>query len=118
MNIVVTGSPPYDYIMSFPGKFQEHILPDQLDRVSLSFLVDSMRLQRGGTASNIAYNLALLGGRPRLMATVGQDFAEYRAWLEKHGVDTSCVVEIPNEATASFFVSTDQAGNQIASFYA
>ncbi len=118
MNIVITGSIAYDYIMSFPGRFQEHILPDQLERISLSFLVDSMRLQRGGTASNIAYNLALLGGRPRLMATAGEDFAEYRAWLEKHGVDTSCVVEIPGESTASFFVSTDQAGNQIASFYA
>lgn len=118
MNIVITGSIAYDYIMSFPGRFQEHILPGQLERISLSFLVDSMRLQRGGTAPNIAYTLALLGGRPKLMATAGEDFAEYRAWLEKHGVDTSCVVEIPGESTASFFVSTDQVGNQIASFYA
>ncbi len=117
MNIVITGSIAYDYIMSFPGRFQDHILPDQLDRISLSFLVDSMRRQRGGCASNIAYTLALLGGRPRIMATAGQDFAEYRAWLEAHGVDTSAIVEIPDEFTASFFVSTDRAGNQIASFY-
>jgi adenosine kinase len=117
MNIVVTGSIAYDYIMSFPGRFQDHILPDQIDRISLSFLVDALRLQRGGTGPNIAYNMALLGGRPRLMATAGQDFADYRAWLEAHGVDTSSVVEIPNEATASYFVSTDEAGNHIASFY-
>ncbi len=117
MSIIVTGSVAYDYLMSFPGRFREHFLADQLDRVSLSFLVDSMRKQRGGCAPNIAYNLALLGERPTVMATVGQDFGEYRAWLENAGVDTSAMVEVEDEFTASFFVNTDLDNNQIASFY-
>ena len=117
MNVVVTGSIAYDYLMSFPGFFKDHILPDQIARLSVSFLVDSMRRQRGGCATNIAYNLALLGERPLVMAAAGQDFAEYRTWLEAHGVDTAGVVEVPDEFTASFFVSTDRENNQIASFY-
>jgi adenosine kinase len=76
-----------------------------------------MRKKRGGCASNIAYNLALLGERPTIMATAGQDFCDYRNWLEEHGVDTSGIVEIRDEFTASFFVSTDKDNNQIASFY-
>jgi adenosine kinase len=117
MNVIVTGSIAFDYLMSFPGRFVEHILPDQLDHLSVSFLVDEMRRQYGGTAPNIAYNLALLGERPRVMGTAGQDFGDYRAWLEQHGVDTSLVREEPDLFTASFFVSTDLDGNQIASFY-
>ena len=117
MSIIVTGSVAFDYLMSFPGRFREHILPDQIHRVSLSFLVDSMRKQRGGCAPNIAYNLALLGERPTIMATVGEDFAEYRAWLETAGVDTSAIVEVEDEFTSSFFVNTDLDNNQIASFY-
>jgi len=117
MNVVVSGSIAYDYLMTFPGYFREHILPDQIAKLSVSFLVDSMRKQRGGCAPNIAYNLALLGLRPVVMGTAGQDFAEYRAWLEAHGVDTSAIVEIPDEFTASFFVSTDRDNCQIASFY-
>ncbi len=117
MSIIVTGSVAYDYLMSFPGRFSEHILPDQIHQVSLSFLVDSMRKQRGGCAPNIAYTLALLGERPTVMATVGQDFGEYRAWLEKAGVDTSATVAVEDEFTSSFFVNTDQENNQIASFY-
>ncbi len=117
MNIIVTGSIAYDYLMTFPGHFTEHILPDQLHHISLSFLVDEMRRQQGGCAANIAYNLALLGERPRLMGTVGQDFGAYRAWLEECGVDTSLTREEPDLFTASFFVNTDQDGNQIASFY-
>src|SRR5512136_2349380 len=103
MNVVVTGSIAYDYLMSFPGFFKDHILPDQIAKLSVSFLVDSMRRQRGGCAPNIAYNLALLGERPLVMAAAGQDFAEYRTWLETHGVDTAGVVEVPDEFTASFF---------------
>jgi len=117
MNIIVTGSISYDYLMRFPGRFVEHILPDQLDRISLSFLVDEMRRQWGGCAANIACNLALLGERPRLMGTVGQDFGEYRAWLTQRGVDTALVRAELDLFTASFFVNTDQDGNQIASFY-
>src|SRR5216110_1096408 len=88
MNIVVTGSIAFDYLMSFPGKFTEHFLPEHMNRVSLSFLVDTMDKRRGGCAPNIAYTLALLGERPLLMATAGQDFGEYRVWLEAAGVDT------------------------------
>ena len=117
MNIIVTGSIAYDYLMTFPGRFVEYILPDQLDRISLSFLVDEMQRQRGGCAANIAYNLTLLGERPRVMATAGQDFGEYRQWLEQQGVDTSLIHNEPDLFTASFFVNTDQDGHQIASFY-
>lgn len=117
MSIIVTGSIAFDYLMSFPGKFTEHFLPEHMSRVSLSFLVDSMDKRRGGCAPNIAYTLALLGERPRLMATAGQDFFEYRTWLEAAGVDTSLVKEVPGKFTASFFCSTDEASNQIASFY-
>ncbi|HEX5473186.1 MAG TPA: carbohydrate kinase family protein [Vicinamibacterales bacterium] len=115
--IIVTGSIAFDYLMSFPGRFTEHLLPDHLSRISLSFLVDSMDKRRGGCAPNIAYTLALLGERPRLMATAGQDFDEYRRWLDAAGVDTSLVKEVAGKFTASFFCSTDQASNQIASFY-
>jgi adenosine kinase len=117
MNIIVTGSIAYDYLMSFPGSFSEHLLPEHLKRVSLSFLVDSMDKRRGGCAPNIAYTLALLGERPRLMGTAGRDFGEYRQWLETAGVDTSLVKDVPGKFTASFFCSTDRDGNQIASFY-
>jgi adenosine kinase len=117
MKIVVTGSIAFDYLMSFPGKFTEHFLPEHMNRVSLSFLVDTMDKRRGGCAPNIAYTLALLGERPRLMAAAGEDFPEYRRWLEAAGVDTSLVVQIPGKFTASFFCSTDLENNQIASFY-
>ena len=117
MNTVVTGSIAYDYLMSFPGKFTEHFLPEHMNRVSLSFLVDSMVKRRGGCAPNIAYTLALLGERPLLMATAGEDFGEYRRWLEAAGIDTSLVVEIDGKFCASFFCSTDRDNNQIASFY-
>lgn len=117
MNIVVTGSIAYDYLMSFPGKFTEHLLPEHMHRVSLSFLVDTMDKRRGGCAPNIAYTLALLGERPLLMATAGEDFGEYRQWLEAAGVDTSYVKQVSGKFTASFFCSTDQHNNQIASFY-
>ena len=117
MRIIVTGSIAFDYLMSFPGKFTEHFLPEHFSRVSLSFLVDTMDKRRGGCAPNIAYTLALLGERPVLMGTAGKDFGEYRHWLDAAGVDTSLVTEVPDKFTASFFCSTDQANNQIASFY-
>jgi adenosine kinase len=117
MKLIVTGSIAYDYLMSFPGKFTEHLLPEHFQRVSLSFLVDSMDKRRGGCAPNIAYTLALLGERPYLMGSAGQDFGEYRDWLEAAGIDTSLVHEVPDKFTASFFCSTDRDNNQIASFY-
>lgn len=117
MDILLTGSVAFDYLMKFPGFFREHILPDRLDTISLSFLVESMVRLRGGVAPNIAYTLALLGQRPRLWAAVGEDFGEYRDWLETRGVDTSGARVIPGVFTASFFVNTDRANAQIASFY-
>jgi adenosine kinase len=118
MRIIVTGSIAFDYLMSFPGSFAEHLLPDHLERVSLSFLVDTMEKRRGGCAPNIAYTLALLGERPAILATAGQDFDDYRRWLDAAGVDTSLIKNVSGKFTASFFCSTDQQNNQIASFYA
>ncbi len=117
MDILLTGSVAYDYLMTFPGLFKEQILPERLERISLSFLVDSMSRQRGGVAPNIAYTMALLGERPRVMATVGEDFADYRAFLEGAGVDTALMVVVPGLFTASFFATTDQSNAQLASFY-
>jgi adenosine kinase len=117
MDILISGSVAYDYLMTFPGLFKEQFLPERLASISLSFLVDSMTRQRGGIAPNIAYTLALLGEHPRLFATVGEDFEEYRALLEKFGVDTEYARVVPGKYTASFFATTDTANAQIASFY-
>lgn len=117
MDILLTGSIAFDYLMKFPGYFKDHILPDRLECISLSFLVESMVRLRGGIAPNIAYTMALLGERPRLFATAGEDFEDYRLWLESLGIDTSEVRIIPDEFTASFFANTDRANSQIASFY-
>jgi adenosine kinase len=117
MAFVITGSVAYDYLMHFPGHFSDHILPDQLQSLSVSFLADSMRRERGGVAANIAYTMHLLGVAPIILATVGEDFGDYRRWLEEQGLNTEQIIEIPNELTATFFVSTDLDQNQIANFY-
>lgn len=117
MTIVCTGSIAFDYLMSFPGYFKDHILPDHLDSISLSFLVDSMVKQRGGTAPNIAYTLALLGEKPSVLGTVGEDFEDCRKFLENKGINTKYIRVIPGEFTASFFANTDLSNAQIASFY-
>lgn len=117
MEIVISGSVAYDYLMTFPGKFKEHILIEKLEAISLSFLVNSLVRRRGGIAPNIAYNLALLGGSPKIFATVGTDFEDYRTWLEARGVDTTYAKVIEGELTASFFATTDQDNAQLASFY-
>lgn len=118
MSIILTGSIAYDYLMKFPGYFKDHILPEHLESISLSFLVDEMVKQPGGVAANIAYNLGLLCESPRLVGTAGMDFSEYRQILENAGVDTSGVKVIHGKFTASFFVNTDLSNAQIASFYA
>src|SRR5678815_3174692 len=117
MKLIVTGSIAFDYLMSVPGKFTEHFLPEHMHRVSLSFLVDTMDKRRGGCGPNIAYTIALLGEQPYLMATAGQDFNDYKAWMDAVNIDTSLVKVIDGKFCASFFCSTDQANNQIASFY-
>ena len=118
MRLVVTGSLAYDYLMTFPGRFRDHLLQDRMHRMTVSFLVDDMRRLRGGVAGNIAYSLALLGERPYLVAAAGDDFGEYRSALEAAGVDTSGVRLVPGKFTASCFINTDQDANQLVAFYA
>src|SRR3954462_7615287 len=103
--------------MAFPGRFAEQLLPDQLAPLSVAFLVTDLEVRRGGVAANISYGMGLLGQRPLLVGAVGADFAEYRAWLERHGVDTSGVRQSELRHTARFVCTTDADLNQIASFY-
>ncbi|MEP7293199.1 MAG: carbohydrate kinase family protein [Chloroflexota bacterium] len=117
MDIIVTGSIAYDYLMRFPGHFTEHLMREKLDQVTLSFLVEDMSKHWGGNAANIAYSMALLGLHPKVMGTVGRDFGDYRLWLERAGVDCSLVQQIDDVFTASFFANTDLDNNQISSFY-
>jgi adenosine kinase len=115
--IAVTGSIATDHLMHFPGRFADQLVEDQLDRMSLSFLVDSLTIKRGGSAANIAYGLGVLGCSPLLVGAVGADFAEYRTWLEDHGVDCSAVLVCDDVHTARFMCTTDNDMRQIASFY-
>ena len=115
--VLVSASIAYDYIMSFPGSFGDHILADKTHVLSVSFLVDSLKRRRGGVAGNIAYSLALLGERPLLAGAGGADFGPYRYAFEDLGVDLTLVEDVPGELTASAFMMTDLKNNQIASFY-
>lgn len=115
--IAVTGSVAYDTIMVFPGRFSEHILPEKTHLINVSFLVNRLERRRGGTAANIAYTLALLGERPVLCAAVGNDFADYGRALTEAGVDTSCAFGCDDIPTASCFITTDLADNQITAFF-
>jgi adenosine kinase len=117
VRIAVTGSIATDHLMTFPGRFVDQLMPDKLDKVALSFLVDSLVVRRGGVAANIAFGLGCLGLRPLLVGTAGIDFGDYRDWLEQHGVDTSAVRESAHQHTARFSGTTDVDMNQIASFY-
>ncbi|MFL6237992.1 MAG: carbohydrate kinase family protein [Actinomycetes bacterium] len=117
MRVLVTGSIATDHLMSFPGRFADQLLPDQLDKVSLSFLVDDLDIRRGGVAANICFGMAVLGLRPVLVGSVGGDFDDYRSWLERHGVDCSFVRVSELRHTARFLCTTDADQNQIASFY-
>jgi adenosine kinase len=118
VSIVVTGSIATDHLMHFPGRFTESLLPDQLDRVSLSFLVDDLVVRRGGVAGNIAFSLGVLGLAPVLVDAVGADFADYGSWLSGHGVNIDHVMRCPDVQTARFVCTTDESMNQIGSFYA
>ncbi|CAM5683537.1 kinase [Streptomyces avidinii] len=118
MRIAVTGSIAVDHLMVYPGRFADQLIPGQLDRVSLSFLADELEIRRGGVAANIALGLGRLGVRPLLAGAVGADFAEYRAWLHAHDVDTALVLVSSTLHTARFVCTTDADQNQIATFYA
>lgn len=115
--IILSGSLAFDYIMNFPGYFEDHILPDKIHVLNVSFLVDSMDRQRGGVSGNIAYSLGLLGENCRLVGTVGEDFDDYAAVLEQLNVDTSRVLRLEGEVTASAFITTDRSDNQITGFF-
>jgi adenosine kinase len=115
--IAVTGSVAFDTIMVFPGRFADHILPDRAHLLNVSFLVDRLERRRGGTAGNIAYTLALLGERPLLCAAVGDDFAAYGEALERVGVETAAALRCEGVGTASAFITTDLADNQITAFF-
>ena len=117
MRMAITGSVATDHLMTFPGSFTDSLMADSLHTISLSFLVDDLQVRRGGVAANIAFGLANLGLKPALVAAVGHDFADYRSWLERHGVDTQSVWESEVSHTARFVCTTDSAHNQIASFY-
>ncbi|MDG4860357.1 carbohydrate kinase family protein [Streptomyces sp. T-3] len=117
MRIAVSGSIATDHLTAFPGRITEQLIPDQLAHVSLSFLVDSLEVRRGGVAANIAFGLGSLGLNPLLIGAAGQDFAEYDAWLRDHGVDTGPVLVSDSQHTARFMCITDEDANQIAAFY-
>ncbi|GAC69508.1 carbohydrate kinase family protein [Gordonia soli] len=118
MSIVVCGSIATDHLMTFPGKFSEQLLGDHLEHISLSFLVEDLVVRRGGVGGNIAFAMGVLGGAPTLVGSVGSDFADYRAWLEEHGVDTRGVRVSDTHHTARFMCTTDETMAQLATFYA
>ena len=118
MRIAVTGSIATDHLMTFPGRFADSFVEGKLDKVSLSFLVDELEVRRGGVAPNIAFGMGVLGLNPIMVGAVGPDFADYRSWLERHGVDCASVHVSEVRHTARFVCTTDLEQNQIASFYA
>lgn len=117
MPIAVTGSIATDHLMHFPGRFADQLMAEQLDRISLSFLVDELSIRKGGSGANIAFGLGVLGQSPLLVGAVGADFAEYRQWLESHGVDCSAILVCDDVHTARFVCTTDDDMRQIGSFY-
>ncbi|MEP9381006.1 carbohydrate kinase family protein [Nocardioides sp. KR10-350] len=116
-SLLIAGSIATDHLMTFGGKFADSLVVDQLDKLSVSFLVDDLEIRRGGVAANMSFGLGKLGLRPVLVGAVGEDFADYRSWLERHGVDCSHVHVSETRHTARFVCTTDQTMAQFASFY-
>lgn len=116
MHILISGSLAFDRIMDFPEKFSDHILPDKIHILNVCFVVNGVKEQFGGTAGNIAYNLALLGERPLVLSCAGKDFDEYERWLKSHGLPLDGIRRIPDELTAGAYITTDKADNQITGF--
>lgn len=117
MHTLICGSLAFDTIMVFQDRFKNHILPDQIHKLSVAFFVPEMRREFGGTAGNIAYNLQLLEGNPLIMATVGEDFAAYQAWMAENKLSDQHIKTIPNSFTAQAFITTDLDDNQITAFH-
>jgi adenosine kinase len=117
MTALICGSVAFDTVMMFPGRFREHILPDRIHMLNVAFLVPSLRRNFGGCAGNIAFNLRLLGGDGRIMATVGHDFGPYEAWLRASGISLDYIKRLDNEYTAQAYITTDLDDNQITAFH-
>ena len=117
MQTLICGSLAFDTIMVFPDKFKHHILPEKIHMLNVAFLVPEMRREFGGTAGNIAYNLRLLEDNPIIMATVGEDFGAYSAWLDSNAISSTHIKKIPNSFTAQAFITTDLDDNQITAFH-
>ena len=116
IKIIVCGSLAYDRIMVFPGYFADHILPEKIHVLNVCFQVDGIKERFGGTAGNIAYALTLMGENPLVSATIGQDYQGYFTWLTDNGISTENIKIIENEFTASAYITTDRADNQITGF--
>jgi len=117
MSLLIAGSIATDHLMNFGGKFADSLVVEQLDKLSVSFLVDDLEIRRGGCAGNIAFGLSRLGVQPVLVGAAGEDFADYRSWLERHGVDCDSVRISEDLHTARFVCTTDATMAQFASFY-
>ena len=115
-NILISGSLVYDRIMSYPGCFKNHIIPNKIHKLNVTFHANNINEYFGGTAGNIAYNLSLLNEKPTILSTVGEDYAPYKNWLVKNKVNISQIKKIKNINTALFHVITDRVGNQIGSY--
>src|ERR1043165_1546476 len=118
MSLLIAGSIATDHLMTFQGRFEDSLVVEQLDKLSVSFLVEDLEIRRGGVAPNICFGLGQLGLRPTLVGAAGEDFADYRSWLERHGVDCEHVRISDAHHTARFVCTTDTTGAQFASFYA
>ena len=116
MKIFVSGSLAYDRIMDFPGKFEDHILPEKIHILNVCFMVNGLIEKFGGTAGNIAYSLSLLEEKPLILATGGKDFDSYETWLLKHNLPIVGIRKIPEELTAGAYITTDKSDNQITGF--
>jgi adenosine kinase len=116
MNVYISGSLAYDRIMDFPGKFSDYILPDKIHILNVCFNVNGLVEKFGGTAGNIAYTLSLLGENPFILATIGKDYYNYFAWLEKNAIPVEGIKIIPEEFTAGAYITTDMSDNQITGF--
>src|SRR4030042_1546234 len=117
MDILISGSICYDRIMNFPGKFRDHIMPDKMHILSVSFMLEKVTESFGGTAGNIAYNLSLIGERPKIFGVVGADFEKYEKWMRKNHIDFSNVKKIEGALTACAYMMVDKEDNQISAFY-